>query len=614
MSTPRDGMPRRESAPLGSTPRRGGLTGADPRGPEVTRRRGATRRTFLALAGTALVGTTVACSASGRPGATRGPSSSAAAQQQVWAHMVPQGLPLAESGDIHYGSERPLALAPAGTDYASLVSGQLEQGRAAGLTGMQILLLEGENKGSDFLGDWMDAADPTWQDGAEGFAVAPCLLVSSRDGAVQMIRQYAEVADGRSSAARVEDALVVWIYNARSLSPEDWASCRGAVEESGTRLHLVAELATAASQHGDSLDTSLLDPYADTFEAVWLFEDRESQVLGDFAAWAAAHGTVFAGGTLPGYDRETSHGGYVDARGTQLWRTQLERARDSGAAWLTAVTWNDAVEHTSVQPTTDWGTTRADLLAHHAAAFRGHEPQEKNLTAYVTSPQYLVAGQELLVEGLAINHESQDARVTVRVTDADGTTLATSQEVTVAAGEVGAAVLERTVRVSGGAHVFAVVELRDASGELRSSTRGAPVVVFAAGDPAIPDPPRRRWYSLSSAATVDFSRWAKIEGEDDDAASPSDLRVLTERTVRSVEFLHNTWPAGLALAARELSYRAPPDSLVGGQEVTTVTQGFTVARLVTEAGEIAYSAPVHHGTVAGSGDGDDGDGDGDDAG
>ena len=110
---------------------------------------------------------------------------------------------------------------------------------------------------------------------------------------------------------------------------------------------------------------------------------------------------------------------------------------------------------------------------------------------------------------------------------------------------------------------------------------------------------------------MDFSRWAKIEGEDDDAASPSDLRVLTERTVRSVEFLHNTWPAGLALAARELSYRAPPDSLVGGQEVTTVTQGFTVARLVTEAGEIAYSAPVHHGTVAGSGDGDDGDGDGD---
>ena len=45
-----------------------------------------------------------------------------------------------------------------------------------------------------------------------------------------------------------------------------------------------------------------------------------------------------------------------------------------------------------------------------------------------------------------------------------------------------------------------------------------------------------------------------------------------------------------------------------------MTQGFTVARLVTEAGEIAYSAPVHHGTVAGSGDGDDGDGDGDDAG
>lgn len=577
MSAPREGRPRED-------------------GPTTTPRGVATRRAFLALAGASAVLTTAACSGGGGPQASRSPGRGLSGRQ-VWAHMVPQGLPLSESGDIHYGSERPLSYAPAGTDYGSLVSGQIDQARAAGLTGMQILLLEGVNQGGDFVGDWMAAADPTWDEG-EGFSVAPCLQVSSRGAAVRLLEQYAAAAEGHPSAARSGDALVVWLFNARSLSPQDWASCRGELQRKGTQLCLVAELGTAASQHGDRLDTSLIDPYGDSFEAVWLFEDKESEVLDDFVAWAKRHDTPFAGGTLPGYDRETTNGGYTDARATELWRTQLERQVGSGAAWLTAVTWNDAVEHTSVGPTPDWGTTRADVLAHHSTRFRSQGFPDDSATAYATTPQYLVQGQPLLAEGLGINHGTESVTVKVTVTTASGTQLAASEAREVAPGTMGAAVLEGPVDARGGEHLYAVVELTDRSRRRLARTKSAPVVVFAADDAALPDPRRRRYYSLSSASAAEFSDLARVEGAEGSPATTDGLKVVARESLRSVEFLHNTWPAGTGLNTRELTYRAPPDTLVGGQRIATVPQGFTLARVVTNSGKIAYSPPVHHAATA----------------
>lgn len=556
-----------------------------------------TRRGFIALAAVTAVGVTASCAPGGAP-APRDPAPSALERRQVWAHMVPQGLPLAADPDVHYGSERPLSLAPAGTGYERLVADQLTQARAAGLTGMQILLLDGVNSGTDFVADWMSAADPSWRNSSSaGFSVAPCLQVSSLRRATSMVEQYAAAAAEHPSAARSGDALVVWVYNARSLSPGDWNTLRGTLHDRGTDVFLVAELKTQASQHGDTLDTSLVDPYAGSFDALWLFEDKETEVLHDVVSWAAAHDLPFAGGSLPGYDRQTAHGGYVDARGTELWRRHLESQLAAHPAWLTAVTWNDAVEHTSVQPTTDWGRTRADLLAHHSAVFRGAAQEDSEARAYASSPQYLLAGRELLVEGLVINHGHTAVRVRTRVTSAAGRTLAEAVSEPVAAGGVTAAVVERTLDLRGGEHVVAVVDLLDEKGARTAGVRGAPVVVYDEADPAVPSPDRRRYYSLGSHETTDFSGVARLErGE---GPGPSGMHVTTTRAVRSVELLHNTWPAGLALDATGVGYEDPPGSIVGGQEVSTVPGGFTIARVVTHEGRIAYSAPVHHGASGG---------------
>ena len=257
-----------------------------------------TRRGLFVLTGSAAVLLAASCGEDpDRTTWTRGADS--LPDRQVWAHMVPQGLPLSEDPQTHYGSERPLFLAPAGTPYPQLVQSQLDQARAAGLTGMQILLLEDVNSGDDFVTDWMAAADPTWQDGARGFAVAACIQVTSRSGAESLIREYVAAAKDRPSAARIDDALVVWVYDARALSPDDWLACRRGLERDGIAVYVVAELRTAASQNDNAFDAAAVDPYAGLFEAVWLFDDHDSMILPDVARWAREHDTAFAGGILP---------------------------------------------------------------------------------------------------------------------------------------------------------------------------------------------------------------------------------------------------------------------------------------------------------------------------
>ena len=510
--------------------------------------------------------------------------------RQVWAHMVPQGLPLSEDPNTHYGSERPLSFAPAGTPYPQLVQSQLDQARAAGLTGMQILLLEGVNSGDDFVSDWMTAADPTWRDGARGFAVAACVQATTRSGADSLIREYAAAAEGRPSAARIDDALVVWVYDAPALSPDDWLACRRGLERDGIPVYIVAELRTAASQHDNTFDAAAVDPYAGLFEAVWLFDDHDFMILPDVARWAREHDTAFAGGILPGYNRETTNGGYVDARATELWRSQWQLQRDAGAGWATAVTWNDVVERTAVQPTTDWGTTRADLTAHYAAQFRGETPPTRDPVGYVTSPQFVLEGRNVLAEGLVINRGAEPVRVRVRVIARDERELASSDPVTVAAGEAGAAVLDRGIEADAGSWVYAVVDVTDGTGRRLSSTRGAPVVVYAPEDPAVPQPARRTYYSLASDRSAAFTDLMAPLPRDADARS---LRLTAREPVRSLEVLHNTWPAGLAVGQQDVAYEDPPQSIVGGQDVTTPAHGFTVARVVAQDGTIAYSTPVY---------------------
>lgn len=549
------------------------------------------RRGFAAVVCLAAVSLTAACSHEPRTARwARGTDSLPG--RQVWGHLVPQGLPLSDDEDVSYGSERPLTFAAHSTSYDELVESQLQQARKAGMTGMQILQLEDVNVGSDFVVDWMTAADPTWR-GGEGFAVAPCIQVTSRQGAESLIRQYVQAAQGRSSAARIDDALVVWVYDARALPPQQWVTCRQNLERDGIHVYLIGELRTASSQHGNSLDEDAIDPYAGLFEAVWLFDDHGFLIMPGFAEWARRHDMAFAGGVLPGYNRETPNGGYVDPRATALWREQWEQQQDSGASWATAVTWNDVVEHTAVQPTSDWGTTRADLAAFYSAKFRGSNLSRREPELYVTSPQFVIAGDPVLAEGLVVNAGGNPVTVRLRVTTGAGKDVVSPVTARAAEGTVAAATTEEAVRLTPGTAVYAVAELEDTSGHVTSTVQGAPILVYASDDDAVPQPRRRTYYSLAAGAAAPFDDLVDATTTTLEQAGASPPVLMTRHQVSALELLHNTWPAGLALEASRVTYAEPPQSIVGGQKISTPPYGYTVARIITADGSIAYSPPVY---------------------
>lgn len=560
-------------------------------GRDVGHPRNWSRRGFLTLAGVTVAG---ACSACGTEPLTeawpRGTDSLPG--RHVWGHLVPQGLPLSEAPDLHYGSERPLTYAPAGTSQRELIHEQLRQARAAGLTGMQILLLESVNHGSDFVTDWMAVCEEA-QEADEVFRIAPCIQATSSRGAERLIREYVRAAREHSAAALIADSLVIWVYDARAITAQAWRQCRHNLERDGIDVYLIAELRTASSQYGNTLNRDALEPYGELFEAVWLFDDHGHLIMSDLAEWVREHRMAFAGGVLPGYNRETPRGGYVDARGTHLWRQQWELQSSVAASWATVITWNDVVEHTAVQPTSDWGTTRSDLTAFYAGRFRGESLPETAPQLYVTTAQYVVAGEAILAEALVINSSPAPVGVTVRLVDERGTQLLEGPAVRVAAGEVGAASIENAPPLTPRTAVYAVAELTD-TGERRTlSVQSAPVLVYAPGDSAVPAPGRRTYYSVAASGMAAFEDLVAEPGTEQIDELARGSRLVLREPAAAVEILHNTWPAGLALESSRVSHSDPPEYLVGKQRVSTPRHGFTLARVVTGSDRIAYSAPVY---------------------
>ncbi len=237
----------------------------------------------------------------------------------VWGHLVPHGLPEHSrvAGGDGYGATYPLDLVAGGSEARPREGAGVPRAQAAGLTGMQILQFEGVNAGSDFVTTWLDQADPTWSDdeAANDFSVAPCLLLRTPQGLARMAGEYVAAVRDRPAAARIGGRYVVFVYGSASLSAAQWAEAKAGLDASGLPVFLIGDLQTDASQTGFTVDQARLDGYSGLFDAVWNFEDSGARIRAGLWQYLAGRQLAFAGGTMPGYDRQTSaDGGFVDPR------------------------------------------------------------------------------------------------------------------------------------------------------------------------------------------------------------------------------------------------------------------------------------------------------------
>lgn len=545
-----------------------------------------TRRSILAHSPDSTLATLVAATSTQLPG------------KQVWAHMVPHGLAdyHEKPGKTDYGSAYPLDLIPGGPSSPPRLTSGLPRAQAAGLTGMQILTFEGINRGSDFTKEWMKQADPTWNDSHpdNDFSIAPCFMASSSDGLIRMIREYLEIAKEHASAAKIGDKFVIYIYGPRNMPPQQWEKVRDTIDQQQLPVYLIGDLQTDSSQTGHTLDASRIDTYAHAFDAAWNFEDSSQYIWNDILRYAVSRSLPYAGGIMPGYNRETPGGGIVDAQGTTMMRNQWEAALTSGAPWQNIITWNDLVEHTDIKPSSDWNITRSDINAFYAAKLRGLPPPAPRAELYITTPNHTRAGQTVHAEALILNGGKTDVIVNVQLHDGSGAPIGEPIRMTAPAGKATAATTNTPLPADQlpsrrflRAHAWSLTT----GGTPLQHVVSAPVVVYGANEKLRTTNQRTHYYSIPAARALPTNPTLSLTGD----ATQGNATLTAAHPMRFVEILQNTRSAKLsfdtAIATNALS--ALSRTIVGNQKITTDSAGFYVGRIIDSNERVAYSDPVY---------------------
>ncbi len=520
--------------------------------------------------------------------------------KQVWGHMIAHGLPDYELPENPYGTTRPLDMTAGPWTPRPRSTGGVTRALASGLTGMQILLFDGLDRGDNFMVEWFTMADPTWVDPSRAdFSVAPCILPSSPTGTARMIREYAAAAKDRPSAGRIGSALVIYVYDSRKLSPAQWTEVRRASQEAGIEVFLIGSLNLSASQTNYRVSAASLDTDRDCMDAYWLFDDSASHVWSELLPMLASRQMPFAGGIQPGYSRETEdNGGYVSPRGTKQFRAQWEEHLTAGLPWANIATWNDVVERSDIKASSDWSTTRQDINAYYSARFRGVALPQTTPQLYMTTPDFIVAGKPVEAEALVINSGPTTVSVGVRILGADGQQLGPVTVSTIKAGGIGEATTRAMDLIEAShadRHVRAESTLYDHDGTPMQRVVSAPILVYR-NTVGVTPRMRQHFYSVPAYKWLQDKVSLTFSGNPAHGSVQASVSVVgNARKLRQVEVIQNTRALGARLEVVSATFAAPMTAhkIVGGEIAQVSAAGFYVARVIDESERVAYSDPVY---------------------
>lgn len=526
---------------------------------------------------------------------------------RVWAHVIPQGLPEYSARDADdreaYGDTYPLDLVEGDGDAGLRATSGVPRALQAGVTGVQVLQFD-SNRGSDFVSGWFKQADPTWEDAdpKNDFMVAPSLQVSTEDDAVRLIEEYAEAARGHRSAAEADNKLVYYVYDTTALTPAAWKRVRARLGPLDDSLFFIANLETRASQTGRKLVPSELTPYFSVFEGHFTFDDSVEYIWNDLITLMNKNRRQFAGGIQPGSDRQTckvdSACAHVDAQGTERYRDLWELALRSGTSWQNVLTWNDVVERTEVQASSNWNHTRSDITAFYSAKLRKTAYPRPRAELYITTPQMISLGTAVEAEGMVLNGSTQPVRVETFLVDREGDQVGESSVTEVAAGKAGAAVTlssQPVLKMPAGRFYRAKARTYDVkSGRLLQEVLSAPVAIKTAS--AKPTPSLHRlYYSVPASRAMSQQPTLTLSGSPvASAGATAKVSSKSDSAVRFSEVIQNTRQVANGFNTSPFSVRVPmkPRVIVGGQQTSATPDGFYVGRVIDEKERVGYSDPV----------------------
>lgn len=520
-------------------------------------------------------------------------------QKRVWTHFLIQ-TPDYNQESTPYGALYPLELRSSYEAQSRNID-QTQRLQDAGINGLQILIYGSENSTGQ-LETWLKAADQH-----EGFAIAPCISVDTEDQAVRLVTDYALQAAGHASAAKENGKLVIYTYGARyGKSPDFWRNVRSRLSSAGIATFFVNDTTADLAVHG-GLRPELLTPYFPVFDASYMFDERTPDYWKDILSLFNQYNHAYAGGVMPGYDRETPNGGYTDARATEHYRRDWEAGLNAGLIWQNVITWNDFVEHSEICPSSDWNWTRADITAFYSAKLRGTPFPKSSPQLYVTTPQMIHLGVAPHAEALVLNSINSTMTVKLQLFDGNNQPYSNVTSATIPAYSAGTATIPDTWSVSSlPARRFlrAKAKMYDSAGKLVQQVTSAPILIYAASE--VPELQRRTlYYSIPAARALPGTVTLKLTGSP--VSSPARATATVQppqgTAVRFAEVLQNTRLVKNMFNNAPFTTSVPlanSNNIMGYQAISTSASGFYMGRVIDEQERVGYSDPLYvelNGTV-----------------
>ena len=502
----------------------------------------------------------------------------------VWVHSMicfPLDLKWLPEG---YGENAPLEQEKGlelrtGTGWAAT---DIENAKAAAIDGFSVDIFDGDDR------NYLEQADKVG-----GFLIAPCLDLSTtpdakkESGAIRIIEQNCRAAQGHPSAARIGEAYVIFLYGAGMLPPEAWGRVRAQVARDGFPIFMVAAVEAGGDLSVESkFPKTLMASYLPHFEAAYSFGNT-GPWWNETTALVRESGQLWAGGMMPGYDRETPNGGFSDARATAAYREEWHRHLASKPVWACISTWNDLAEHTELLPDSDWNVTRSELTHWFSAKFKGVNVGWTQPRLYITTPKIIYRNKTYPAEGLVLNPLSRPVRVSIEILDGAGHPVGSPQTSIVKPKQDGAATA--AIHMNGfpaGRFLRARATLR-MDAKVIASVLSAPILVL---DEMSQPGYRLTYYSIPARQALPGTVKLAVHTAPD--RQTFQAKVVSPHTrLRFVEVLHNAalihnffdTPAAVTLPRRDPN----------GQTVGLTSCGFTIGRVTDSHFRVGYSDPFY---------------------
>ncbi len=424
---------------------------------------------------------------------------------------------------------------------------------------------------------------------AEGtpFKVAPCIdrTDPSPDALTRALAAYLERWGQHPNTCLVYGKPVIFIYNSRPRTLDDWRQIIGALQARGLAAYwLVQPMGEGTLWENAQTLTDNLAVF-DGFYDFGINGFTSAQILerltnGQKALFACRPGGLLVAGITQGY-LGNANSFYRPYLNTGTLRATWEAALASGAPWVCLTTWNDYVEHTHFEPAAVGRDALLRINRDFVARWRGEPLPPRPPQVFVSYHEEASLGDDWTIEVLNLSYTTEPASLRVRLIDEAGQTRFEPDAVALPPDRLAAATLRVPEIGMDSSHLFRVqVQLATAAhtndwrdlypvtvrcGHLESlRTIRIPLDSLAA-QPAL----TLKTDGTNRFAQIRFERW-NLAGR--------------------VELLRNGWP----VAEKEVVHKgAPAVTLRLPAPPTNATPADVfVARYSTLSGDVAWSAPA----------------------